>query len=331
MNRSTSDPDYADTAPSAYDPEPDLGERPDEISWKPPVVAAIAGALTVAVFTIYAIVTGPGVDDVSSDEVSQGLTSSAQLPAEDLSPGLVLITEDVGARVESVTGVPSATLVFVSTSVPGSVDAATVAPGDVAFWELVTPAGTFAMLDQIGLTDPTGSGLRTQTISFPADVASPSSELLAYVVDTSIDESVTIELPSDLPAEITDVRIDLEAGPVVVVDSLRITDDGGYIEWRVEGGFTARVEVRLRFAGTSGSGLDGTTLVPEYARDFQRYASISGDPPQELYTFGSRYRLVRLGTPLDTENLPTGLSVELRVTAVTSVADPVSLPIGNGS
>ncbi|MFV2000196.1 MAG: hypothetical protein ACC654_07510 [Acidimicrobiia bacterium] len=327
MSPSAPDPDHASLTRSPYDPEPDLGENPDEIPWKIPVIAAIAGALAVAIFAIYAIVTGPGVEEVSNDELISAPTSLAQ-PTDDLPSGYVLIAEDVGARVESWTQVPSATFVFVSTAVPGSVEAATVRPPEVAFWELVTSAGTFTMQDQFGLAELTGSEPRYMTVEFPPDVATSGAELLAYIVETVAGDSTKLELSPDLPAEVAGFRIELADGPVIVVDSLQITDEGAYVEWRVEGGLTARLDVIVRFAGTGTSGLEDTGLVPEYADDSLLDASIGTDPTPLLYSFGSQYRLVRLGAPVDPDNPPTGLSVEFRVTAVTSVAGPVALPIG---
>jgi len=325
MSQRPPDPDHANLTRSPYDPEPDLGESPDDIPWKPPVIAAIAGALTVALFAIYAIVTGPGVDEVSNDEATPP-TNSAQ-PTDDLPPGYTLVDGEVGARVESLTSVPSATLVFVSTAVPGSVDAPTVAQLDVAFWELVTPAATLRMQYQLDLVELTGSDLGYFTVGFSPDVSATGGELRTYVADGVASETAELELAPDLPSEITDFRIDLGDGVVIVVDSLQIENDGGYVEWRVEGGLTARLDVIVRIAGTGESGLEDTALVPEYAADFIADPLIGTEATPRPYSFGSRYRLTRFGAPLDPGNPPTAISVEFRVTAVTSVADAVSLPI----
>jgi len=326
MSESSPVRDDLSPARSPYDPEPDMGERRDEVSWKTPVVAAIVGALAVATFVIYAMVTGPGVFDASNDEVTSP-TVSAQ-PADDLPPGYVLFDTQVGARVESINTVPSATFVSVSTAVPGSAEATAVPQPDVALWELVTLAGTFPMQDQFGMTQLAESNLGNFTVAFSLDEPAESGELLGYLVESTADASTMLELGPGLPTEVADFRIDVGGGPVIVVDSLQINDDGGYVEWRVEGGLTARVDVIVSFTDTGEAGQRDTILVPEYVRNPLDGPSLGTEPEPLPYSFGSGYRLVSVGAPVDPDNPPTGISVEFRITAVTSVAAPVSLPIG---
>lgn len=301
MSQPHPDPDSSNPPRSVDDPWPDSTDTVEEISWKLPVAAAIAGALSVSIFTIYAIVTGPSAEEVSHDEVA--------------------------ARVESLESTPSATFAFVSVAAPRSADATTVPQLDIAFWELVSSTATVSMQNQLGLPDLTVPDVAYVTVAFPPDASAAGSNLLAYVVESSALEVAALELLPELPAEISDFRIDIGDGVAIVIDSLQIADDGGYVEWRVEGGLTARLDVIVTFVGAGEPGLDGIALVPEYLDDRVLGPSTGTDPAPRLYSFGSQYQLVQSGVPLDTDKVPTAINVEFRIEAVTSVGDAVEIPI----
>jgi hypothetical protein len=316
--------DFDHLMQSPYEDAPAHGEGESEIPWKPPVIAAILGALTVGVYVIFAIVTGPSVE---SDESVPATTIAAPLPSDALPSGYVQITDDVGAKVESISPTPTATVVAVTTAVAGSVDPQDVRPLEVAYWELTTPSGVFEMQGQYRWPGLVGNDGGYITVQFAPDLETTGAELVAYTVETTIGETQTLELAPDLPTEVSGYRIDIGDGVVIVIDSLTIDDEGGYVEWRVEGGVTARLDVAVRFVGTSESGINDTVLIPDHAGPLfldPAYAEASPVP----YAFGSQYRLVRSGAPLDTAPPPTAISVEFRVSAVTEIAGPVALPTG---
>ena len=312
--------DLEHLAESSYDPERERDEGESEIPWKPPVIAAILGALVVGVYVIYAIVTGPSVE---SDESPPVTTVAAPQPSDAFPPGYVQITDEVGARVESVTSTPAATVVAVTTAVPGSIDPKKVRLLEVAYWELTTPSESLEMQGQYRWPGLVGNDGGYVTVQFAPGAATVGGELVAYAVESVVDESQTLDLAADLPARVTDYRIDVGDGPVIVVDSLTIDEDGGYVQWRVEGGLTARLDVVVRFLGTSASGIDDTLLIPEYADPFSLDPELTEVSPLP-YAFGSQYRLVRSGVPID-GTAPMGIVVEFRASAVTSVVDPVAL------
>ena len=285
-------------------------EGESEIPWKPPVIAAILGALVVGVYVIYAIVAGPGVEDDVVPDPPSGYTE---------------LTDAVGARVEQVTSTPTLTHIAVSTATNRTSNPSDTSPLDVAYWELKTPSGSVAMQGQYRWPALVGTGTELLSVTFPPDTPTAGGELVAYAARSIVGAVRELELPSDLPQSVNDVRIDLGEGVIVVIESLTIGENGGYVEWTVTEGTSARVDVIVRFVGTGGSPIDDTIAVPDYAGPYLtdlEVGGVSGLP----YSFGSQYRLVRSRDSFDGEP-STVTMVEIRVEAVTAVADPVALPL----
>lgn len=307
----------SDVSPDPGFDEAGVAEGESDIPWKPPVIAAILGALVVGIYVIYAIVTGPSVEGDAADD-------PAPATAADL--GYVAVTNDVAARAESVMVTPTVTIVAVSTSVSGGVDPSDVLPLDVAYWELATPSGTVPMQDQYWLLDPKGIGTGAISVTFPPNVSTTGGEIVAYPVGTTVTGTDEHELSTSLPQTVTDVRLDLGDGVIVVVDSITFDEYGGYVEWRVEEGLTARVDVVVRFVGTGESPMDDTLLVPAYTAPSLLYPDRTG-VPSTPFGFRSQYRLGRTGAQLDAARPPTAIIIEFTVEAVTTLTDPVPLPL----
>jgi hypothetical protein len=286
-------------------------EGESDIPWKPPVIAAILGALAVGIYVIYAIVTGPSIeDDVVPDPPS----------------GYVPVTGTVGARVERVTSTPTLTHIAVSTTANAAGDdPSDVFPFDIAYWDLRTPSGPVPMQGQYRWPALVGTGGELLSVTFPADTPTAEGELVAYAARSVVGAVREIELPSGLPQTVNDVRIDLGEGVIVVIESLTIDEYGGYVEWKVAEGTSARVDVIVRFVDADESPIDDTILVPDYAGRYLADLEAVGVSPLP-YAFGSQYRLERFGDALDGEP-STMAMVEIRVEAVTSVANPVALPL----
>ncbi len=324
MSDHTPKPDHSELLISPYDPEPDYSEGESVIPWKPPVIAAILGALAVATFTVYAIVTGPAPGQVVDETPPTVVVASASERSDELPPGYTPIAEDVGVRVEAVTVSPRVTTFAVSAAVTGSADPSEVSPVDVAYWEIEGVGGVVPMVRQYGgtgakprdlqhgasrvSTRPTGN----LTVEFPPDVALTGSSLLAYVADGVIERSKSIELPADVASEVTDIRIDMGSGTVIVIESLIVGDGWGHVTWRVDGGATARLDAIVSFVGTGGS-------VIEHGHDAL--------PLEGPFAYGGSDRLSNWESTFSENTLASAIVVEFRVAVPERVSDPIVLEV----
>ncbi|NHZ70375.1 MAG: hypothetical protein GWP18_01905 [Proteobacteria bacterium] len=297
-------------------------EGESEIPWKIPVASAIVGALAVAIFVIYAIVVGPTAED-GLDAESETPAVVTPEPSDSLPGGYIRVTDQIGARVESIEVSSPGSIVAVSTAVPGSIDAVETPPLDVAYWEIVTPEGSTPMHEQYrwpGLAGPDGGYI---SVAFPQGVTPSGDDLIVYVVKSVETHTAIVEVPRGSP---TNLSIDLGDGRSVVVDSMVITPHGGSVAWRTEGGMTARVDAIVTLATTNGPAV---TLTPEYASAYDDVLPESEAVPLP-YQFQAEYLLVSDRVD-DTEIDVTAVSVELRITSVSAVEDPVALPMDLGS
>ncbi|MCL1593876.1 MAG: hypothetical protein M3132_05945 [Actinomycetia bacterium] len=300
-------------------------EGESEIPWKIPVASAIVGALAVAIFVIYAIVVGPTAEDVSeADSGTPGVVTPE--PSDILPDGYLRVTDQIGARVESVEVSSPGSVVAVSTAVPGSVDPVEIPPLDVAYWEIVTPEGSTPMHKQYRRPGLAGTDGGYVSVAFPQGLIPSDGELTVYVVRSVKTQTTNIDVPSEVQGTITDLRIDLGDGRSVVVDSMVIAPGGGSVAWRTEGGMTARVDAVVTLITTDGTAV---TLTPEYTSAYDD-ALLGSDAVPLPYQFQSEYRLVsdRDG---DRDIDVTAVSVELRITSVSGVEDPVALSMDLGS
>jgi hypothetical protein len=104
----------------------------EEIPWKLPVSGAILGALLTAIYVIFTIVNAPTEDP-----------DAIVFPS-----GYVAISSDVAMRGDVLRWDSRGTTVFVSSVVPIGVDPDTVAPVEVASWEMTSAGGEASMIRQ---------------------------------------------------------------------------------------------------------------------------------------------------------------------------------------
>jgi len=265
MSGKPPDPNYDDSRRSPHDEASNIPEGESVIPWKAPVIAAVLGALAVATFTVYAIVTGPALEEVVDAPSSTALVVTIQERAEGLPPGYTPIAGEVGARVEAVTVSSRAARVAVSNAVIGSADPSEVTPIDVAYWELDGVDGVVPMIRQYGddevlasVRRPGASGwvvglTGNWTVEFPPDVAMEGATLLAYVVDGVVEMSTTVEVPPGARGDVGVIRIDMGGGVTFVVKPLVVGDGWGYITWRVDGGTTGRLKTDVSLVRADGS------------------------------------------------------------------------------
>lgn len=322
--------DYSNLLRSPYDPDPKKVEREEgssELSWKPPVISAIAGALLVGVV----VVIGASSDPVLVADEATASTSTvapADAPAEqstELPPGYDPLDEAVGARVETVEVSPQATAVAVTTAVAGGIQPADVPPFDVAYWELTLADGGRPMLRQYGQTGTLGN----VTIEFAPLAAIRDASLTAYPAVGSAEYTEEFDLDATVPQEVTDIRIDIGDGNAVFVHSLSIGDGWGHISWTVEGDMPVRVDTTVTFVGTDDPGSDDifeTRLTPAHMRQIAQGTGTAPMPP--LYGFSASQPLVRSGEPLSGTNAPTSISVSIVVTRPESIGEgaPIEVP-----
>ena len=293
----------------------DRGES--EIPWKPPVIAAILGALAVAAFVIYAIVSGP-VDEPGSDDLFVPLAPSADVPA-----GYTLLgsDSDVGVRVESVTRVGGSSIVVVSSAVEGTTDPAVSPPPDVAYWELGPDGARIMMGAQIASDDAAG----TTTILFPGEAIPSETFVVAYPMEAIASAGTEIEVSPDTIGEPIAFVVDIEPG-VAITGRVTVGDGWATVEWNAPDGLVATLDVEVTFVGTENPAAD----VSEPIRFVPAYDSALGRPgttviPKPLYGFGGSYALYGDGRSLTEGSEATAIVIGLEGTVVTETGEPVIL------
>ncbi|MEN8239356.1 MAG: hypothetical protein ABFR53_09165 [Actinomycetota bacterium] len=307
---------FADLMRSPYEDDDRQREGESDLAWKPPVIAAILGALLVGAFVIYSIVAGPADDP---EEASSAPTDTAAAQSTDLPEGFTPFPSGNGARIEAVTPVEGSQYVAVSTAVSGSEAASEVAPDEIAYWELQTDAGTVPMREQLSALGVLGN----TSVVLEVDGVPGGSQLLAYVVSDVTERTSVIEAPLDDGSPETDFSIEIEPG-VSVNGVVSIGEGWGHLVWSLEGGIAAKVDVVVTFVGTddpSSEGIHETQLIPGHHRTLsQGIGAIESAP---LYGFDGSYQLYRVGEPLSSANEPTSLLLEFTADVVVAVSDPV--------
>jgi hypothetical protein len=293
-------------------------ERTDgEIPWKPPVIAAIAGALLVSALVIFALVDGP-VDDPESDALIVQPVPSADLPN-----GYTLMTNngDVGLRVESVRAEGGSSTVIVSSAVRGTTNPADSPRPDVAYWEL--ESGVDSAVMDIQLT--TESAFGSTTIVFP--VSDPASELIvvAHPTVSVITENARMEVGPDAFGE--PIAFGLEFQPGVAISGELVVGDGwGTVVWTSSDGMVATLDAVVTLVGTENPAADVSEpirLVPVYDSAPPRPDAVIVNRP--LYGFDGSYGLYGGGRVLADGGQVTSIVIELEGTVVTETADAVVL------
>jgi hypothetical protein len=314
-------------SPRGPDPdEPERGEGQSEIPWVPAVIAAAAGALIVSAFVVVSLIGGPADGDGGAVD-AQTTSSLAANRSVALPEGFTPINDEVGFRVEDVAITGRATVIAVSTAVRGGLDPAGVTAPDVAYWELSSEGATSVMSAQYG-----GRGaLGNITLEFPPLPGLRQPELLAHLAEGVDVRTVTIEFPvqHDETGIVTDQRIDMGEGRVVIIDELTVGDGSGFVAWHTQGSAPAKVTTVVTFVGSddpgSGDVVDQTVLTSAHRRTTTQ-GSGSG-PLMPMYGFSGSEPLLRSGEPLGESSNHESISVEFTVEVPARIAGAVSIDI----
>ena len=210
-------------------------------------------------------------------------------------------------------------LVGVSSAVAGSEVPSEVPPDQVAYWELRSNAGAIEMDGQLSTIGILGN----TTVAFATDDIPGGSQLVGYVVADTVEHASDIEVPADLGMGETEFSIDVEPG-VIINGVVTIGDGWGYVDWSLDGGVSAKLDVVVTFVGTDDPETDEsdeTQMIPGYSRTLsQGIGAIEAAP---LYGFDGGYQLHRVGEPVSSENEPTAIVIEFNADVVVAVSDPV--------
>ena len=292
-------------------------ERTDgEIPWKPPVIAAIAGALVVGSLVIFALVNGP-VEDPEADALIL-----QPVPSVDVPNGYTLTTNDgdVGLKVESMTTDGGSSIVVVSSAVRGTTEPADSPPPDVAYWEM-QPDGESTVMD---VQSASKSAVGTTTIVFPVLDAASELIVLAHPTASVVSESATMEVGPDALGE--PIAFDLGFEPDIAISGELVVGDGwGTVEWTSPDGMVATLDVVVTLVGTGNP--EGVSepiqLVPVYDSSLAGPDAIIVNRP--LYGFGGSYVLHGDGRVLADGGQVTSIVIEVEGTVVTETADALVL------
>jgi len=292
-------------------------ERNDgEIPWKPPVIAAIAGALLVGGLVIFALVNGP-VDDPESDALILQPVPSADVPS-----GYTLMTSngDVGLKVESVVSEGGLSTVIVSSAVRGSTEPVDSPPPDVAYWEMESDGESTVMDIQYASESAVG----TTTIVFPVSDAASEQIVVAHPTASVASESATMEVGPEALGE--PIAFDLGFEPDIAISGELVVGDGwGTVEWTSPDGMVATLDVVVTLVGTGDpAGVsEPLRLVPVYDSALAGPDTVIVNRP--LYGFGGSYGLHGDGRGLVDGGQLTSIVIELEGTVVAGTADALIL------
>jgi hypothetical protein len=326
-------PDYSELLRSPYDPDPDDQRDPgegSELPWVPAVVASALGALVVGAFVIYSVVVGPTTPETSTSVPGAAPATPAPVASAEFPVGFTALTDQVAAAVEAVDAGDATLRLGVATAVRGGTDPSEVVPVDVATWSLEAAGVVAPMRAQYTSKE----GLGNVTIEF-APIAGPSDLILrARVATSSSSETVVLDLEPTVPQTVTDYRIDLDGGVVVVIDEITIGDGWGWLAWHAEGdGSVAKVDAAVTFVGTDDPAseelVDPTTLVPSHLRPVIQGSG--RQPLAPLYGATGGGQLIRVGEPLAGQEPPTAISVAFTVTIPDGISSPIDIPVPSGS
>jgi hypothetical protein len=292
-------------------------DEPDEVPWKLPVGAAIVGALIMATLVILSIVNAPTAETESG--AAAGAAADVEtVKAEGFPQGYEPATEDVAMRGNVMRTDSEGTTVFVSSVVTSGADADTVPAADVASWTVRTSGNESVMLYQ----SSTRLALGAVTVEFSPAAVSNDATLIATLPGTIVDTTDVLMLPPEVPITISDHRIEVSDGVVVVIDEISIGNGYGAVQWHLEGGVGAKVDLSVTFDGVE---FPLSLVTPHAARE-GLLPGIGVLPP--LWNYSGETRLLRDGEPLSGSNAPTGITVEFSVSVVSEAGEEIEIPIG---
>lgn len=305
-----SDPSLEELLRSPYD---DRSHDQDAVAWKPPVVSAILGALVMAVYVIFAIVTGPTEDGETTTSVLQVLP----VEATGFPQGYAAVSNDVAFRADVMQVHTDGTMLYVSSVTRGGDDPASVAPIEVASWTVMTATDESVMMHQYAASGVLGGIAVELGTVFDPDIATVIATLPGTIEEAA--ESVT--LPPDLPVVLRDYEIQLHDS-VIVIDELVIENGWGSMRWHLERGIAAKVDVVVAFDGVR---FPLSLVLPHAASPSFGLAT---PPLPPLWSGGGEARLLHVGETLSDSNSPTGITVEFLVSIVTEAGESIEIPIG---
>jgi hypothetical protein len=309
-----SDSSFEELLKSPYsDREPDDS---DAIPWKPPVAAAIGGALVMATFLIYSIATAPD-DPTAATTTTNVATEAIAVQATGFPPGYVAVSDDVAMRADVMRTDSNSTTFFVSSVTESGTDPESASAVDVVSWRVRSNGSEPSLLYQH--SSRTALGGVTVDLSPVSDPL--NAVLVATLPGTFEDVEDVLTLVPEVPTVVTDHRIAV-GDAVVVVDELAIGNGYGSMRWHLEGGLAARVDVRVVFDGVQFPLVLLTPYNddPDFARGF-------GDIPPAWNPQGE-ITLLRDGEPLSDVNVPTGITVTFAVSVVSEAGEEIEFSIG---
>lgn len=307
-----SDPNFEELLASPYsNRDPDDGV---ETPWKLPVAAAIVGALVMATFVIFSIVTAP--DEELAASTTTATDERPPVLATGLPPGYGAVSDDVGMRVDVMRVDENSATLFVSSTVTSGTDPDSVQAVDVIGWT-VRSAGTEPGLRYQHSSRTALGGVAVEL----SGVFDPDGIVVATLPGTTVAAEDVLALPPDVPTVITDHRIAV-GDATVIVDELFIGNGYGSIRWHLEGGLAAKLDVIVVFDGVAFP----LALVTPY-NNSEEFGGSSGHlaPP---WNSGGETTLLREGEPLSDSNVPTGITVTFDASVVVDAGDEIEIPIG---
>jgi hypothetical protein len=204
----------------------------------------------------------------------------------------------------------------VSSVVRGDADQEAVSAVDVVSWTVRSTGPEPSMHYQHSARTALG-GVTVEL----SPVFDPDNAVVVATLPGTIEGAEDVlSLPPNVPTVVTDHRIAV-GDAVVVVDELSIGNGYGSIQWHLEGGLGAKVDVIVVFDGVEFP----LSLLTPYNNDTDLVVNRSVAP---LWNPAGETTLIRDGEPLTSSNSPTGITVTFNVFVVSSAGDEIEIPIG---
>lgn len=284
----------------------------DEIPWKPPVVAAILGALLMGAYVIFAVVTGPSEESEVAGTTPDG--EPFDIVQDEFPVGYAAVSSDVALRADVMSVNNNGTTVYMSSVVRAGAEA--VAPVDVATWSLLLPdrGPTIGVATQ-NLLSPGGT-----TIQFESTPDTTATVLLASLPGSVVTSSTVTSIGS-VPFRLVNREI-VGDGFVIVIDELSLGPNGGSFRWHLADGVVAKVDVvvSLDLGGPVG------VFTTPYNPANHQVATVALPPAwatagrsQLIPNFDSRGEAAH--------GVATGATIEFLVEVVTELGETFEIPV----
>ena len=301
--------DRQDLMQSPYGDD-DVGDG--EIPWKPPVVAAMLGALLMAIYVIFAVVTGPSEEPEVVVTTPDG--ESIDIVQDEFPVGYAAVSPDVALRADVVSVENDGTTVYVSSVVRAG--AGHVEPVEVATWSLLAPEGA----QIVGIATESVLSPGGTTIQFDSTADMGTLVMLASLPGEVASSSTSIDVDS-APVQLVDYEI-LGDGFKVVIDELQAGESGGTLQWHLVAGIAARVDVVVTI-NLRGSSVEFMT---PYNPLNEQVATVAQTP---TWALAGRSQLIGDFDASDEEGHEAAVSatIEFTVSVVTELGDTFEIPV----